>query len=223
MKPASRAELVDIGQVILNGVVFDFKNWQGGTVDAAHLPQAVARLFAQLSEKQINYVLVGALAVLHYVEGRNTQDVDLIVDADSLEKLTGLEITGRDKYFARGTFEGLRVDLLLTTHPLFQRVREHYSAMRPFQGQTVRCATVEGLILLKLFALTSLYRQGDFTRVGLYENDVATLLRVYRPDLGPLQDELKPHLSASDFGELRKIIEELLLRIERLERVRDRF
>jgi hypothetical protein len=35
---------------------------------------------------------------------------------------------------------------------------------------------VEGLILLKLYALPSLYRQGNFAKVGIYENDVATLL-----------------------------------------------
>jgi hypothetical protein len=41
-----------------------------------------------------------------------------------------------------------------------------------------------GLLLLKLYALPSLYREGNFARVGLYENDVATLLSYFaqRPD-----------------------------------------
>jgi len=57
---------------------------------------------------------------------------------------------------------------------------------------------VEGLLLLKLYALPSLSRQENFARVGLYENDIATLNHDYRPDLNPLFEELESHLSASD-------------------------
>lgn len=45
----------------------------------------------------------------------------------------------------------------------------------------MQIATVEGLLLLKLYALPSLYRQGSL-RVSIYENkNVAALLYTYRP------------------------------------------
>jgi hypothetical protein len=74
---------------------------------------------------------------------------------------------------------------------------------------------VEGLLLLKLYALPSLYRQGNFARVGLYENDIAMLMHDYQPDLGPLFEELEPHLSASDIATLRDIVADIRHRIER--------
>ena len=41
--------------------------------------------------------------------------------------------------------------------------------MQRFAEQQIPCATVEGLILLKLSTVPSPYRQGNFARVGLYE------------------------------------------------------
>jgi hypothetical protein len=73
------------------------------------------------------------------------------------------------------------------------------------------------LLLLKLFALPSLYRQGDFARVGLYENDVATLLEKYDPDLDPLFSTLRPHLLETDRHELHSIVGEIRERIQRFE------
>jgi hypothetical protein len=77
---------------------------------------------------------------------------------------------------------------------------------------------VEGLLLLKLYALPSLYRQGDFTRVGLYETDVATLIHDYRPPLEPLLAELAHHLSASDLAAVRDVVAEIRQRIERFDK-----
>ena len=42
------------------------------------LIETVSRFFSLLSERQIDYVLVGGIALLQYVEGRNTEDIDLI-------------------------------------------------------------------------------------------------------------------------------------------------
>jgi len=44
--------------------------------------------------------------------------------------------------------------------------------------------------VVKLYALPSLYRHGNFARVGIYENDVATLLHYYQPDVSMLFAEL---------------------------------
>lgn len=79
-------------------------------------------------------------------------------------------------------------------------------------------ASVRGLILLKLYALPSLYRQGDFVRVGLYENDVATLMYAYQPDTDSIIDELKSFVSPSDLEEIRNIVADLQTRYSRFGR-----
>lgn len=187
---------------------------------ADDLLQTVARLFALLAERRVEYLLVGGVALLQYVEGRNTEDIDLIMDAAELRKLPEIEITGQDDNFARGKFSGLRIDILKTLNPLFDMVRRKYAIVQHFQEQDIPCATVEGLLLLKMHALPSLYRQGNFARVGLYENDIATLIQQYRPALDPLFAELAPHMSQTDLQSVRTIVNEILQRIERFEQGR---
>jgi hypothetical protein len=77
---------------------------------------------------------------------------------------------------------------------------------------------VEGLLLLKLYALPSLYRQGNFARVGLYESDIATLIHDYRPQLEPLFDELAHHLSPTDLAAVRDVVADIQQRIQRFGR-----
>jgi len=81
--------------------------------------------------------------------------------------------------------------------------------------EPVPCATVEGLLLLKLYALPSLYRQGEFVRIGLFENDAASLLHAYRPQIEPLLAELGEHLSESDLAAVRTLVAELQRRFQR--------
>jgi hypothetical protein len=204
-----------IANVIRNAVVFDLKNWQAGLVDADSLLQSVPRLFALLGERHIDYVLVGGVAMLQYVEGRNTEDIDLIMAVAALERLPEVSILSQEPYFARGKFEELQIDISLTRNRLFDKVRQHYSAIQSIAEQDIQCATVEGLLLLKLYALPSLYRQGDFVRVGLYENDIPTLMYTYRPALEPLMQELAKHLSETDLSALRDILAEIQERIDR--------
>jgi hypothetical protein len=184
-------------------------------MSADDLFETVARLFALLDERQSEYVLVGGIALLQYVEGRNTEDIDLIMTLASLNDLPEVEITGRETDFARGRFNELRIDILLTSNPLFDNVRRRYAVRQRFVEREIPCATVEGLLLLKLYALPSLYRQGNFARVGLYENDLATLIHDYRPHLGPLLEELSHHVSDSELVALRDIVAEIEQRIER--------
>lgn len=181
------------------------------------LIETVARFFLLLREREIEYVLVGGIALLQYVEGRNTEDIDLIMGLSSLERIPELVVESRDEDFARGRFGDLRVDVLLTANPLFDEVRQRYAATQRFVEQDIPCGTVEGLILLKLYALPSLYRQGSFTRVGLYENDIATLLQAHNPPVEPLLAELAHYLSESDMAEVKQIIGEIQRRISRFE------
>lgn len=208
---------IHIGKVIQHAYVFNLQNWRETPMNSETLPQTVMKLFALLRQRQIDYVLVGGVALLQYVKGRNTEDVDLIMALSSLQKLPEINVTKRDDYFAEGRFEELRIDVLLTRNPLFERVQAHYAATQSFVEQDITCATVEGLLLLKLYALPSLYRQGDFARVGLYENDIATLLHYHQPKLDPLWAELAPHLLPTDLQSVREIVADIQQRLARFQ------
>jgi hypothetical protein len=133
----------------------------------------------------------------------------------SLEKLPEIKIENQDMYFARGKFGELQIDILLTKNPIFAKVEKNYTTTKQFMDRKIRCATVEGLILLKLFALPSLYRQGSFERVGIYENDIATLMNAFNPKMKPLFKELDEHLNKDDMVEAQKIVTDIEARIQR--------
>ncbi|WP_322507546.1 hypothetical protein [Anaerolinea sp.] len=204
-----------IGEVIRNAVVFNVKNWLGSTMNSDTLIQSVQDFFAVLEERKIDYVIVGGIAILYYIEGRNTQDLDLLMAVSSLDKLPELKITSQDMYFARANYGELQIDLLLTENPLFKEVYRKYSKVQKFLDRNIPLATVEGLLLLKLYALPSLYRQGNFARVGIYENDIATLLHYYQPDIDALLGEISKYVNETDFEEIKGIVSDIQKRISR--------
>jgi len=207
---------VHIGEVIRNAVVFNPASRQDLRMNSDIL-ETVSRFFSLLRERQIEYVLVGGIALLQYVEGRNTEDIDLIMTVATLEHLPELRIETRDADFARTRFEDLKVDVLLTSNPLFDQVRKHHTTSKRFVEHDIPCATVEGLVLLKLYALPSLYRQGNFARVGLYENDISTLIYAHKPSLTPLLADLSRYLNETDMAQVGQIVDEIQLRISRFE------
>jgi len=204
-----------IGGVIRNALIFNFKNSPEVIMNADSLLAQVEQLFNLLESRKVDYVLVGGIALLTYVEGRNTQDIDLIMTLPSLAKLPEIKIESRDMYFARGKYGELQIDVLLTKNPLFDKVAKKYSTEKQFMDRKIHCATVDGLLLLKLFALPSLYRQGSFERVGVYENDIATLMYAFNPKMDPLFSELKKHMNETDVAEARKIVSDVEARIQR--------
>lgn len=206
---------LQIGNIIRNAVVFNVNNWPGGAMNSDSLIQSVQDFFAVLEERKIDYVLVGGIAILHYVEGRNTQDLDLLMAVSSLGKLPELQITSQDLNFARATYGELQIDLLLTRNPLFKRVHKDYSKVQKFLDRDIPLATVEGLLLLKLYALPSLYRQGSFVRVGIYENDIATLLHYYQPDMAALLGEVSNYVNEPDFEKIKSIVSDIQARVDR--------
>ena len=204
-----------IGDVIRNAVVFNVKNWLGGMMNSDSLIQSVQDFFAVLEGRKIDYVLVGGIAILHYVEGRNTQDLDLLMAVSSVEKLPELKVSSQDMNFVRASYNELQIDILLTQNPLFKRVHSHYSTVEKFLDRNIPLATVAGLLLLKLYALPSLYRQGNFARVGIYENDIATLLHYYQPDMSSLLNELSKYVNENDFAEIKGVVTDIQNRIKR--------
>jgi hypothetical protein len=206
---------VQIGNIIRHAVVFNVRNWGEGTMNTDSLLQSVENLFVLLEQREIDYVLVGGIALLRYVEGRNTQDLDLVMALSSLQKLPELNIVSQDMYFVRAYFGELQIDVLLTKNPLFKTVRSKYVKRQRFLEREIPLATVEGLLLLKLYALPSLYRQGNFAKVGIYENDVATLLHYYPQNMDNLLKELTKHVNKSDLTEIKSIVSDIQKRINR--------
>jgi hypothetical protein len=211
-----------IGEIIRHGVLFDVKNWGSRVFSSDNLMTLVEQLFTTLSDRQIDYLLVGGVALLSYIEGRNTQDIDLILAKSDLNRLPEISLTNENQDFARGMFQDLQIDLLLTQNGLFQQVKQQYATERQFGDRSVSCATVEGLLLLKFYALPSLYRQGDFNRVSIYENDILQLLLGYPAELSSLLQVLGRYLSATDLQEVQNVAADIQERIARFKASKQR-
>lgn len=72
---------VNISQVLRSASVFDFKRHTSrqSFMDANNISQEAEELFDLLESRGVTYLLVGGLAMLTHVRGRNTDDVDLII------------------------------------------------------------------------------------------------------------------------------------------------
>jgi hypothetical protein len=191
-----------IAEIVQNA--HDFNPREPMTQD---LRPAVEALFTELEQKHVDYVLVGGVALLSYVEGRNTQDIDLIVRGDQLDAIDW-NATIQDHDFGRAQYGGVRVDLLLRSNRLFEHVAQHERTTTQFQGRAISVATRKGLLLLKLYALPSLYRNGQLARAALYETDVRMLLQGADIVDAELLGALDSLLSRSDIAELARILGE---------------
>ena len=59
---------------------------------SAPVPQDALDLFRLLVERRARYLLVGGLAMLTYVNGRNTKDVDLLMSGTTLQQIPELVV-----------------------------------------------------------------------------------------------------------------------------------
>ena len=55
----------------------------------------------------------------------------------------------------------------------------------------------------------------DIAHVGIYENDIATLLNAYQPPLAPLFEELAPHVNETDLAAIHEVVDDIRRRIDR--------
>jgi hypothetical protein len=183
-----------------------------------NLIRATRTLLAALAADGIPHVLVGGLALLQYVDGRNTRYIDLIIALQDLPRLPGFVLREKNEWFGTGDCGPLRVDLLFTANPLFDEVAKKHSSLRLFLDAALNCATPHGIILLKLFALPSLYRQGLIERADIYETDILQLLRIDPVTDKMLLDQLQSHLSATDIKALSGVLQDLRQRLKSGER-----
>lgn len=210
----SGLQLLDPGKIIALAHAANPREW--GKDMPAQYPQLLHDFLRILQERKIPFVVVGGIALLNYIHGRNTEDINLILSAPRLTDLPELVVRDRNEMFARADFGGLQVDLLFLEHPLFAEIAQRFSAPIQYQIGSIPTATVEGLILLKLFALRSLYRQFDLDRVTIYEADVTQLLdRTARVD-GFFLGILAKHLPVSDLKKVGSILHESRQKIRRL-------
>lgn len=205
-----------ISDIIRNGILFDVKNWATAIPTHDALSQAIESLFNRLTERKIAYLLVGDVALFSYVDGRNTQTIDLILARPDLDAVPEIQICEENRDCIRGKFSELRVDVLLTQNILFKEVIKRFGTDRQFGERVVRCVTVEGLLILKCYALPSLYRQAEFSRASIYENDILLLLLKYSIDLDETVQMLSNHLLASDLSEVQSILTEIQNKITEL-------
>jgi hypothetical protein len=225
------ASLHRIAEIVRHAVVFGPDAWEGGAnpkgkADPSQrqnvLPtdSDVVELFTLLRDRQTPYLLVGGIAMLRYIEGRNTEDIDLLMSLPSLRQLPEIVIEEQNEFFIRGRFRTVRVDVLLTANALFAEAQQAFGTVHRFAELDVPTATPEGLVLLKLYALPSLYRQGLFDRVSVYESDIASLLQRHRCDAEPLLRRLAPHLEEGDRHELHGIVQDIQARIARFDQLK---
>lgn len=181
--------------------------------------EALTREFLEaLKNRDIPFVVVGGIALLQYVSGRNTEDIDVIMAAPDLGEIPEARVTERNEMFAKVDYRGLRVDLLFVEHPFFQKIAREFAAMRSYLAGELMTATIEGLILMKLFALPSLYRQMDLDRVAIYEADLMQLLFRTGESNEFFLEILRSFMSDSDLRELRAILAELRTKLARVRR-----
>lgn len=130
------------------------------------LGAALEDVVAVLADAGIDYVLIGGLATGFRARPRYTNDIDLLLDVplvalpsvlDRLREL-GFEFDTRQvvEEFTRHHMavlwrDGVRLDWLKPVLPAYRHVLER-AAVEPGPTGSIRVATAEGLILLKLFA-----------------------------------------------------------------------
>lgn len=177
--------------------------------------ESTNRFLHLLRESGVQHMLVGGLAMRLYVASRNTEDMDFILAAPDLARLPDLTIIDQSEWFAATRYGPLKVDFLLTRNPFFEEVRRDYSEEHVFQDHKLRCATSTGLVLLKLYALPSLYRQGRIDRADLYEADTTMLLRAFPVEDAALLPILRRHMMESDVKAISEVLADIRKRIAR--------
>src|SRR5580658_497570 len=105
---APGSSLADVAEIIHAAVVLGPAAWGREPMPEAHmaadiedkLKSQLIGLFQILHERKIPYVLVGGIAMLTYIEGRNTKDVDLVLSVESLKLLPEIIISDQNREFA---------------------------------------------------------------------------------------------------------------------------
>lgn len=179
-------------------------------LDALIQLDALKQFVSVLDAESIDYALVGGVALMVAAdESRPTDDLAFIVAPERLETVEKVSLISKDANFGRYQWEGITIDALYTNNKIFSYALKNYRCTYDFGECSIASLTAEGLFLLKLYALPSLYLQTQFDRANTYELD---LIRLFRrtPEIREEQlfNFLQKHLEFSQIKELREIVEE---------------
>jgi len=131
-----------------------------------NLLDALKKIITALNEQRIEYALCGGLAMAVYALPRATLDIDIMIEADSLERTKqavhdlGFKLSAMPMEFQGGKVlihrisrvdsrsgEVLLLDLLIVTPETRQAWESRFSV--EWEGGTLSVVSPEGLILLK--------------------------------------------------------------------------
>ncbi|MEM8505019.1 MAG: hypothetical protein AAF716_17925 [Cyanobacteria bacterium P01_D01_bin.1] len=175
------------------------------------------KLIELLETKGIDYALFGGVAMMVIApDARPTDDYDFIAQRSDFESISELAKISSDKNFGRYRHNATIVDTLFTENPVFAYALENYSANCLIADKTIRSLSPSGIALLKLYALPSLYLQGQHVRVATYEQDLEILFIVDpKIDEDTLLNFLSKHLVQSQIAELRNTCEDIRQKLAR--------
>jgi hypothetical protein len=137
-----------------------------GAEGTSTLIEAAEVLAAAFDRFEIRYALIGAMAAGYRSRPRSTRDVDFLLSIPAL-KLPPLldDLLGREfefdptvairewtqEHMLVMSFRGVRIDWLKPPIPVYAHVLDR-ATEEPWLHRTIRIATAEGVILLKLLA-----------------------------------------------------------------------
>ena len=177
-----------------------------------------------LESKNIEYALVGGAALLTMDDcQRPTDDFDFIIAKVDIEQVSELTVESSDRNFGRYLYQGTRIYdqgtriyALYRENPIFEYVMKNCLDGAVIEGKEIVRATPEGIVLLKLYALPSLYQQGQPRRAATYENDILGLLmQPVEISFERVLKVLASELLSSQVDELRSILEDCQRRAQR--------
>lgn len=138
--------------------------------------QRVKAILQTLNEHGIRYAIIGGVALAHHARPRMTQDIDLLVAVEDVERVRTLL---RDHY-QRGTaivylfdVEGTRLDVL-PARLCYQMAALDHAVEVTIEDVPTKVVRVHDLILLKMFAFPE---RADPAEAMRDQADVAELLR----------------------------------------------
>jgi len=131
--------------------------------------QALAEATAALDHHRVSYALIGGLAASYRSQPRFTKDIDFLIKVPQIVlpplledlqrrgfQLDTLATIGEwtEHHMATLSYHGIRIDWLKPLIPAYLHVLER-ATVEPWLDHSLRIASAEGLIILKLVAFRS--------------------------------------------------------------------
>lgn len=170
-----------------------------------------------LESMDIEYALVGGAALLTMDDcQRPTDAFDFNISKADINRVSELTQESSDHNFGRYSYKGVRIDALYRSNPVFSYVIDNCVDTVTLEGKSIIRATPEGIIVLKLYVLPSLYLQGQQRKAVTYENDILGLLmQPVDVSFDRMLKVLARELLPSQINELRDILEDCQRRAQR--------